>query len=197
MTVNNSGLIVSALQLTDPDLARRIDAANSWKAGLTKQGARVRLFREYERGDHRAKVTDQMKATLRIVSGDDEMNDFAINQCETVIGKESALIFVSNISVDDAAQDWLNETLERNSFNARQVEDITAALRDGNAYTMVGTDGIWTSEPAYDGFSGLTVIYSAKTRKPVWACKLWSEEVLDQVLKMEKASRHGNLVIYR
>jgi len=175
----NSGLIIDALLKTDPLLAKSIDAGNSWKAALIKNGARTKLFREYERGDHRAKVTDAMLAMLRVKVGDDKMNDFAINQCEAVIEKESALIYVSSFTVDNAAKDWLSETLKRNSFGARQVEDISGTLRDGNAYTMVGADAIWTSEPSYDGFSGLTVIYSTKTRKAIWACKLWSEALFD------------------
>jgi len=196
MANDNSGLIVSALEKTDPALAQRIDAQNSWKSLLIKSGARTKLFREYERGDHRAKVTTQMMAMLRITAGDDAMNDFAINQCEAVVGKEAALIFVSSITVDDAAKDWLAETLERNKFDARQVEDTSGALRDGNAYTMIGTDAIWTSEPAYDGYSGVTVIYSSFTRRPIWACKLWSESAMD-IEEDDAADAIMRVVVYQ
>ena len=142
----NSGLIIDALVKTDPSLAVSIDAVGSWKSTLIKSGARTKLFRQYEAGDHRAKVTDEMLAMLRVETGDDVMNDFALNQCEAVISKEAALIFVSSITVDDAAKDWLSETLRRNAFDANQVENTSGSLRDGNAYIMVDTNSVWTSE---------------------------------------------------
>ena len=89
MSSDNSNLIVAALQKTDPDLAKKIDASNSWKATITRKGARVALYREYEIGDHRADITDQMRKMLRLPTGDDELTEFNDNYMEVVIDKEA------------------------------------------------------------------------------------------------------------
>ena len=61
MSSDNSGLVASALQKSNPALALTMDAANSFKAEVVEHGARVTLYRNYERGDHRAVITTQMR----------------------------------------------------------------------------------------------------------------------------------------
>lgn len=182
---DNSGLIVDALLKTDAALYRSVDAANSWKAAIRKRGARVALYRDYERGDHRAVITKQMRKLLRLNSDDAEITDFNDNYCRIVIDKMAGRLFISNISIDEPAQEWLAQTLLRNDFDAQQSEWFRGAIRDGDAYVMVDPKTFtWTSEPAYDGFSGIVVIYDDATRKPTWACKLWSEADTQDVAKV-------------
>jgi len=172
---DNSNLVIDALNKTDPELAKRIDADNSWKSGLVRSGARVALYREYEIGDHRADMTDQMRKMLRLKTGDDELTEFNDNYMEVVIDMEASRLFVSSITGDDASQGWVEETLERNRFISEHGQWCRGAIRDGDAYVMVDLNANWISVPAYDGFSGLVVIYSGDTNKAIWACKLWSE----------------------
>ena len=172
---DNSNLVISALNRTDPELAKRIDAENSWKTGLVRSGARVALYREYEIGDHRADMTQQMKKMLRLKSGDDELTEFNDNYCEVIIDMESSRLFVSSVTGDDASAEWIEDTLERNRFISEHGQWCRGAIRDGDAYVMVDLNANWISVPAYDGFSGLVVIYSGDTNKAIWACKLWSE----------------------
>lgn len=172
---DNSNLIIDSLNKTDPELAKRIDAENSWKAGVVRSGARVALYREYEIGDHRADMTQEMRKMLRLKTGDDELTEFNDNYMEVVIDMEASRLFVSSITGDDASAEWIEETLERNRFISEHGQWCRGAIRDGDAYVMVDLNANWISVPAYDGFSGLVVIYSGENNKAIWACKLWSE----------------------
>jgi hypothetical protein len=173
---DNSGLISSALEKTDPKLAHEIDAENSWRSGIRKRGARVNLYRDYERGKHRASVTGQMRDMLRIRQGDDDLQDFNDNYCRVIIDKFAARLFVANIRVEDSAQEWLNETLARNDFISQQIEWWRGTIRDGDGFVSVDSETLrWVSEPAYDGFRGMVVIKDDLTREIIWACKLWGE----------------------
>ena len=194
MSSDNSNLIVAALQKTDPDLAKKIDADNSWKATITRKGARVALYREYEIGDHRADITDQMRKMLRLPTGDDELTEFNDNYMEVVIDKEASRLFVSSITGEDADQEWIEDTLERNRFVSEQGQWYRGAIRDGDAYVMVDLNANWVSVPAYDGFSGLVVVHSGNTGKAEWACKLWSETSSEDD---ENTNVQMNVVVYQ
>ena len=176
---DNSNLIVAALERTDPQLAASIDAGNAWQNAIKKRGARVALYRDYERGDHRADITTEMKKMLRINSDDAELTDFNDNYCKVVVDKMAGRLFVSNIAVDENAQDvreWLTDLLDYQDFDAQQSDWYRGAVRDGDSFIMVDSQTMrWVSEPAYDGFDGLVVIFDSITRKALWACKLWSQ----------------------
>jgi hypothetical protein len=96
---------------------------------------------------------------------------------------------VSNISVgNQVADEWLKDLLLRNDFEAQQTEWFRGAIRDGDSYVMV--DPItkeWSSEPAYDGFSGVEVVFDKKG-KPKWACKLWSESDIQDVKETDDSA---------
>ena len=199
MTIDNSGLISASLIQTAPQLAASIDADNSWKAAIRKRGARVRLFRDYERGDHRASITKEMKKMLRI-SADDiaDLNDFNDNYCKVVVDKMAARVFVSSISAGDDAADWLKDTLERNDFDAQQQTWYRGSIRDGDSYVMIDSETLlWVSEPAYDGFSGMTVIIDSMTRKPIWACKLWSEADTNDIAGDDPTHATMRIIVYQ
>lgn len=176
--MENSLLIVNALFQTDENLSRAIDGRNSWWTSISRRGARVRLYRDYERGDHRADMTEQMRKMLRLRSDVAGLNDFNDNYMRIVIDMMAGRVAVSEISTDDETADknWLEPLLAKQDFMAAEGMWWRGAIRDGDAFVMVDPVSLlWSSEPAYDGFSGMVAIYNQMTRKPVWACKMWSE----------------------
>lgn len=86
----------------------------------------------------------------------------------------------------DPIQQWVDDLLERNRFDALQVDVHEAALRDGNSYLMVypekekaGTPDEQTvvsfsHETAYDGSYGMVVLYeTTNSATPMLAVKVW------------------------
>lgn len=194
---DNSGLIVSALEKTDGDLYTSIDAASSWKNSIRYRGNRVNLFREYERGDHRADMMEEIRKLLRLPDDDTGITELNVNYCKIVVDKMAGRLHVSDIAVDEGAERWLKDTLLKNDFEAQQGEWYRAAIRDGDAYVMIDPEtALWTSEPAYDGFSGIVVIFDDMTRKPIWACKLWSEADIQDVTE-GTSSAAMKIVVYQ
>jgi len=177
MTVDNSGLIASALYKTDPALYAAIDGGNTFKASILTRGARVGKYRRYEEGNHDAQITDQMRAMLRLMADDADLGDFCGNYCGIVVDKMAGRLKVSEVTTDDEAQDkWISWLLERNNWDAMQGIVYRGAIRDADSYVMVDpTTFKWTTEPAYDGFSGVFAIFPASGGWPLWACKIWSE----------------------
>ena len=194
---DNSGLIADALNKTDPELANRVDV-NSWKEAIAKRGARIKLYRNYERGDHRADMTTQMKKMLRLSSDEAGLTDFNANLMRTVIDKMAGRIFVSNVQTDDGSKAWMEETLGRNDFDAAQSLWYRGAIRDGDSFVMVDPKTLlWSAEPAYDGFSGIVSIFDTMTRKAIWACKLWSEADTADIAGDESGSSNIKLIVYQ
>lgn len=180
--MDNSGLIISALENTNPGLAQSIDASNSWKATILKRGARVRKYRRYERGDHDADITDQMKAMLRLKTDDADLEDLNDNYMRIVIDKMAGRLMVTTVTPGGASEDneqastWIGEIMKRNDFDALQGELYRGAIRDGDSYALIDPAKMtWSAEPAYDGHSGVVAIFDPTTKEPLWACKLWSE----------------------
>src|SRR5688500_13377528 len=107
---DNSGLIASSLEKSNPALALSMDAANAFKDGVKQQGARVALYRDYERGDHRSVITTQMSKMLRLDEEEDTgLTDFNGNYCGIVIDKMAGRLHVSEITTGDEGIDksWL------------------------------------------------------------------------------------------
>jgi hypothetical protein len=182
--MDNSQLVADALLQTNPELYRQIDGGNSWREAISQRGARVRLYRKYERGDHRANITDQMRAMLRLTKDDSQLNDFNDNYMRIVIDKMAGRVFAQGLSTGDDATDkgWLQPMLAKQSFDSVQGMWWRGAIRDGDAFVMVDPETFaWTSEPAFDQFSGVVAIYDQMTRRPVWACKLWSESDIEDI----------------
>jgi len=198
MATENSGLVVAALEQTDLELSRSIDALNSWKTAIAKRGARVRLYRNYERGDHRANITKEMRKMLRLVEDEAAMNDFNDNYMRVIIDKMAGRLFVSSISASDETDVWIKEILSMNDFDAQQQTWFRGAIRDGDSYVIIDPETLsWVSEPAYDGFSGLVVIIDSMTRKPVWACKLWSEADTSDIAGDDPTQAVMKLIVYQ
>ncbi|MEN6508416.1 MAG: phage portal protein [Smithella sp.] len=180
----NSRLISDVLLKTNPALYASIDGGNSWLASIIQRGARVKLYRDYERGDHRADMTTQMRSMLRLRSDSAGLDDFNDNYCRLVIDKMAGRVSISEVSTGDESIDqrWLEPLLDKQDFQAAEGMWWRGAITDGDAFVMVDpVTMLWSSEPAYDGFSGMIAIYNQLTRKPVWACKIWSEsDIQDQ-----------------
>jgi len=175
---DNSGLVASALILTDPTLSLSLDAADSYRVWVKQQGAKVSLYRDYERGDHRASITGQMRKMLRLGSDQTGMNDFNDNYCQIVIDKMAGRLRVSEISLGEDSSDkkWLTPLLEYNSWDALQGTVFRGAVRDGDSFICVDPQTLeWTSEAAYDGFSGVFALFYNNSSTPYWACKMWAE----------------------
>jgi hypothetical protein len=174
----NSGLIASALEKSNPDLYLSMGSGNVFRAYVKQQGARVDLYRDYERGDHRAVITNQMRKLLRLQVDDSGMVDFNGNYCGIVIDKMAGRLHVSEITTNDVTidEEWLSPLLEQNSFDNLQSATIRGAIRDADSYIMVNPQSLaWTSEPAYDGYSGIIAIFETGEHTPLWACKIWNE----------------------
>lgn len=172
----NTGLITNALLQTAPQLYAQIDGGNSWAAKVEQRGARTALYRRYERGDHRANITAQVRKMLRLTEDETGLNDFNDNYMRIVIDKMAGRIHAQAITTDENSEEWLVETLKKNSFISQQGSWWRGAVRDGNSFVMIDPETrLWTSEPAFDGYSGMVVIHNQMTRRIIWACKLWSE----------------------
>lgn len=176
--MDNSYLVTDALKRTDPELYAAIDGGVSWLFAIQQRGARVKLYRNYERGDHRADITDQMRAMLRLTSDTAQINDFNDNYCKIIVDKMAGRVQVAEISTGNDATDknWLAPMLKRQDFKAAQGMWWRGGIRDGDAFVMVDPKtGLWANEPAFDQFGGVVAVYDQMTRKAVWACKVWSE----------------------
>ena len=107
MTINNdnSGLVVTALELTDAELATSVDAMSTWRQELQEQGARVTLYRQYEEGEHRSGITTQMRNMLRLPVDDTGIDDFNDNYCRIIVDKMASRLQVSEITTGDESID--------------------------------------------------------------------------------------------
>jgi hypothetical protein len=193
----NSGLIASALEKSNPDLYLSMGAGNVYRTYVKQQGARVALYRDYERGDHRAVITTQMRKLLRLTEDDSGMVDFNGNYCGIVIDKMAGRLHVSEITTNDTTVDeeWLSPLLEKNSFDNLQSATIRGAIRDADSYIMVDPQTLdWTSEPAYDGYSGVVAIFETGEHTPIWACKIWNESETQGMTTFNAVMR---LVVYQ
>lgn len=191
----NEYLIASALEKTNPTLADEIDARNSFAPLVKMRGLRVAKYRNYERGDHDADLTEQMRDMLRLKEDGSGLKEFNDNYCGIVIDKMASRVHVAEITADDdAGTQWISDMLERNDWEALEGQTVRAAIRDGDAYIMVDPQTMqWSAEPAYDGYSGIVAIFDSLTRKPMWACKLWTETE-----KAEgKSERVVNVIVYQ
>ena len=199
---DNSGLIVAALEKTDMRLAVSIDAQNSWKEAIRIRGARVKKYRLYERGNHDADITDQMRDMLRLGKEKDDakLREFNDNYMRIVVDKMAGRLHVSSITTDnDAANDWVNELMEANDWESLEGEINRGAIRDADSYILVDPMTLrWIAEPAYDGFDGIEAIFDTDG-KPVWVCRLWSEADSADLAGEEntKTNETMQLVVYQ
>ena len=78
---------------------------STWASDVQTWGERVALYREYAAGDHRAKLTDEMKAMLRVT--DTRLDRFNANYCGLITQAMSDRLTVTSIEgATSAATSW-------------------------------------------------------------------------------------------
>lgn len=158
-------------------------SVDAWVADEQTRGDKVALFRQYYDGEHRASLTDEMAAMLRIDT-DNTLEQFNDNQCPRIIYSMTNRLEVTGITgVDDTANTWLEDMLKVNRFDGLQKRVHKATLRDAKTFLFVDWDNArqipqLTHEPAYDGMTGVLVIYpDSRSPTPIAAIKLWAVTV--------------------
>lgn len=150
---------------------------STWATDMEAQAKLVKLYREYTDGDHRAKMTIEMKEMLRI-SGDytDQMN---LNYCDMVVQAQAERLIVTSIEADNTpATEWGQEVRNWNRFDALQMDVHEAELRDGVTYVLCAYDNEWQKpvfahELAYDGTEGMIAVYDRTRSFVVAAVKIF------------------------
>lgn len=140
---------------------------DAWRADQEMYASKVALFRQYVEGEHRASLTDEMKNSLRIGKNNrDTLTQFNDNHCAVIVETMVDRLQITAIDADnDSARDWINEQQNNNRFDVLQGDIHEACIRDGNTYLLVDWDNTnqrvrWTTESAYDGVSGMLVVYT-------------------------------------
>jgi hypothetical protein len=157
-----------------------------WAQETIDRAERVRLFRNYYDGNHRAKLTANMRKMLTI-SGD-VLDQFNLNYCELVVDTLADRLQVDNLEApdNDEGQAWADGLRNENRFDALQDDVHLATVRDGDSYVMVDyseSEGRtrWTHEQAYDGDEGVIVVYSDHDNSTIEAgIKIWREASFDE-----------------
>jgi len=139
---DNTDLIVAALIVTNPVLAAEMDAENSFRTDVAQQGARVKLYRDYERGDHRAVITTQMRNMLRLPEDETGMSDLNDNYMRLIVDKMASRLHVSSISI--SAGKWtgllkkmVSEIAKINSAVAIALQKLLEQLADAIDSTLL------------------------------------------------------------
>jgi len=159
--------------------------ADTWQTDMQRRGELVHLYRDYYDGDHRMKLNTEMKKMLNI-SGEltDQMN---ANYCGLVVDAIADRLDVAAVEADgDDAKNWALEVRQRNRFDGLQINVHDAALIDADTYVMVAYDSdeangganqgvVLAHEPAWDGDTGMLVVYDRKRENIVAAVKVWWE----------------------
>jgi hypothetical protein len=157
-----------------------------WVQAVDQWGKRVDLYRRYMDGDHRADLTPVMKQMLRI-SGN-ELDQFNNNYCELVVSTMADRLNIQSIEASggnaESGQAWADDLLADNRIDALQMEVHESTVCDGDTYILVDYDSDhdqvrFTHEPAWDGETGMIVIYDRRGANIVCAVKVWYEAGFD------------------
>lgn len=150
---------------------------DAWISDQQIRGEKVQLFRDYADGSHRASMTAEMKALLRVGNGD---STFALNRLDNVVQTFNDRLEVQRIlDTGDTANKWIEELLDANRFDALQTEVHESAIRDADSFMVVDFDNETQQvrlihEPAYDGVAGMLVLYEKRSRSEIIAAiKVW------------------------
>lgn len=180
-TSDNSALIIDAINKTQPQVLTAYNVGDSLLSEIVASGAKTTLYRNYEKGEHRSGISTQMKKMLRLSEDNSGINDFNDNYCQIVVDKMAGRLEVAEITLgDDEKNKWLSQLLEKNNWKSLQGTVFRGAVRDGDSFIMIDPETLeWTSEPAYDGYSGVYALFYSNSTTPYWACKIWSEGLDD------------------
>ncbi|MBZ0295894.1 MAG: phage portal protein, partial [Anaerolineae bacterium] len=159
--------------------------AITWAGQMSTRGELVKLYRQYYEGEHRMKLTSEMKKMMQIT--DSPMDRYNANYCEMVISSMADRLEVDTIEATEAVesdtkpgQTWVDDVLKANRFDGLQIDVREAVLRDGETFVMVQYDDnakrvILAHELAWDGDCGVMVIKDRMGREIVAGVKVWYE----------------------
>lgn len=152
---------------------------STWASDVQIWGERVALYRQYAEGDHRAKLTDEMRKMLRV--SDSRLDRFNANYCGLITQAMSDRMTVTSIEGDTSeATEWAADVMETNRFDTLQMDVHEDMLVSGDAFVMAAWSEaesrvIWAHEPAYNGDYGMIPVYDRMRRNLVAAVKVWWE----------------------
>lgn len=151
----------------------------------------ITASREYYDGIHDTQLTERQRKYLQIKTGQ-EFND---NYCSIVVDALAERLSVAGFDVagdkdiqranEENSGDKLTqaETFQRwwalNRMDAKQGDIHVSAVRDGDAYCITEWDNVlnipeWSFEMAYDGQTGVEVVFSDEKRDQIeYAFKRW------------------------
>jgi hypothetical protein len=95
--------------------------------------------------------------------------------------------------------DWLLAVLKKNRFDALQIEVHEAAVRDADSFVLVDYDEEkkcvrFTHEPAYDGISGMLVLYQRRSRSEIaCAVKVWHITSITQTVSRSSSAKRDRI----
>lgn len=160
-----------------------------WQTDVQCQAELVCLYRNYYEGEHRLKLTTEMKKMMQI--SDDRLDRYNDNYCEMVVNTMADRLTVDRIQatsetpptdakVKDPAQQWVDDLMYANRFDSLQIDVREAALRDGETFVLSEYDEEEQRielyhELAWDGSCGVIVVMDSKYQSIVAAAKVWYE----------------------
>ena len=156
---------------------------DEWLVETDDWGDRVKLFRDYYDGNHRSKLTGNMKRMLRF-SGDahDQFNE---NYCGLVVDTYADRLLVERMQGDsDEATMWATDLLDANRFDGLQMDIHEATIRDGDTFVLLEYDSdtdrvVFSHEPCWDGETGMIAVYDRRLKNILVAVKVWYEGLDD------------------
>lgn len=152
---------------------------SAWVNTQTAQGQLVKLFREYYEGQHRLKLTSEMRKMMQIT--DDRLDRYNDNYCEMVVDKLGDRLVLDTVeNPEDAAQEWAEMLMRTNRMDALQIAVHEAVLRDGETFVMAEYQDeakrtVLARELAWDGATGILPVYDGRGERLVAAAKVWVE----------------------
>lgn len=134
-------------------------------------------YREYYDGDQDTRLTERLRRFLQLKTADEEFN---LNICQIVVDAEAERLKVTGVKAGDTTQGELFwQWWDANRMDGKQGIIHTAALRDGDTYTLVE----WDNEEAGPRFTheltcaageGVKVHYSPERKDKIeLASKRW------------------------
>ncbi len=157
---------------------------DEWLVETDDWGDRVKLFRDYYDGNHRSKLTGNMKRMLRI-SGD-QHDQFNENYCCLVVDTFADRLVVDSIQgEDETSNQWSDDLLSNNRFDGLQMDIHETTIRDGDTFVLLEYDNnlgqvVISHEPCWNGDTGMIVVYDRLLKNIIVGIKVWYEGVDDQ-----------------
>lgn len=157
---------------------------DTWAGEVQAWGELIDLYRKYADGEHRAKLTSEMREMLRIA--DSRAENFNSNYCDLVVSTMADRLKVSSITADsDEGTVWADKVMKDNRFDGLMGDVHDAAVRDGDTFVMVTFDNekqipIFVHELAFDGTEGIIPIYDVTRTYLTAAVKVWTWDNIDR-----------------